>query len=357
MDNVVLILGAGATIAEYNKKSKKNCPPTDKGFFDSIRNIYPEEVGQINNYFLNNYGYNIFSENDSLEKIFVSLYSDSFHLKLGDDAFKNFRLLIKVFNKRIAKTTNNLPVSRKSCLYRIISNYLKRGIPSKSISIITFNYDIQIEKVLSLLNETKRYNAMKPIFEFPACYRISFDPSLITNPTSNKTKCFKTVESTDSGIRILKLHGSLNWYSGHYVPDPSKSAIFNPKRRVWLTKRMTINPGMHLTGAYRVKYTLPLVIPPVNQKSGIFHNVIRSMWNIAESDLKKATEILIFGYSCPELDFESINMIQRSLTQNRKYDQISIIDPDPTLVARYTKLIQPSKVDYYTSAKNYLDNL
>ena len=74
-------------------------------------------------------------------------------------------------------------------------------------------------------------------------------------------------------LRVLKLHGSLNWYSTHTSSTPSRTAMFRPERRLSVTRRKTIAPDMALAGKARKVYTLPVIVPPVTHKSSVLHSV------------------------------------------------------------------------------------
>lgn len=54
------------------------------------------------------------------------------------------------------------------------------------------------------------------------------------------------------------------------------------------------------------------------------------------------------------MDFESSNLIKRSLQNNTKDKKISIIDPDSSVLKRYVDLFQPEKINYYKNAKHFL---
>ena len=77
---------------------------------------------------------------------------------------------------------------------------------------------------------------------------------------------------------------------------------------------------------------------PVTHKSGILHEVLPPVWEEAERKLSTAREIVIFGYTCPSIDLESRNLLQRSIIANRNLKSFTIIDPDPNVIARYIEL-------------------
>lgn len=311
---VSLVIGAGATLSDVMNRSKSKRPPLDKGFFMNCRKDHSDEIILIDDYIKSHYGISILNnEFDSLEGVMTKLYADIYDPMLQKTAIGNFRNLIKIFNNRIAETTNNINITNQRYLYSIISRFLKDGVRPKNIKIITFNQDIQIEKTLEKLDETMSYKKFGKIFNFPYCYELDIERKNITSPTERTLEKFQVGnESGPKGIRILKLHGSLNWYSTHRSANFRPGALFNPNRPIRITTRKNINPNLSLVGRKK-QYTFPIVVPPVTNKSSILHNKIRPIWNNAERYLKESDMLIIFGYSCPPTDFESLNLLQRSI--------------------------------------------
>lgn len=356
---ISLIIGAGCTVSDVSTRPQIRRPPLDKGFFSIADKTNPAQVNPIVSYITENYGLNILQrENDSLEKVMAMIYPDVFDPNLEHNASRVFWGLIDLFSRRLAGTTNNLRATQQRYLYRIISYYLKNGVKPKDITIVTFNQDIQIEKVLHKLGQTERYKKIGTIFNFPYCYSVPIAPANITFPSGTKRKedLFKAGNDPNlKAVKILKLHGSLNWHSTHRSSRPSPQAMFRPNRVIRITRREIIDPQMMvaLTGRHR-QHTLPVIVPPITHKSGILHNDIKPLWRMAEKELKAANEVVIFGYSCPVMDFESSNLIQRSLKEAAKYKDLSIIDPDSSVITRYIDLIKPPQITCYPSAKDFL---
>lgn len=71
---------------------------------------------------------------------------------------------------------------------------------------------------------------------------------------------------------------------------------------------------MRLKTKSRSVYTFPVVVPPVTHKSSILPDALGPVWELVERRLIEANEVIVFGYSCPALDFESANLLRRSLS-------------------------------------------
>jgi hypothetical protein len=136
---------------------------------------------------VNHYGGNLrASELDSLERVIAVLYTDIFGEDLTVPAFSAFRQLVKVFLRRLAITTNDIPMTKGSRLYRIIAGVLNSGVEPEDLTIITFNHDLQIEKALDRLSGM-RGRAGLEVFHFPNCYRMEFEQ--VTSPTTGTMSC------------------------------------------------------------------------------------------------------------------------------------------------------------------------
>lgn len=360
MPRTVLLLGAGASVADVARRSQRARPPLDKGFFQIAASAGADaRVSKVASYLRETYDIDVFSvAEDSLEGVMARLYPDLFNPLLKGKALIAFRALLQLFTDRLARTTNDLRPSRKRLLYRIISRYLAEGADPAEITIITFNQDLQAEKTLELLSETARWgDVASRLFSFPGLYSVA--PGTwenITGPTSGREDdLFTTTEPSGGFLRVLKLHGSLNWYSTHVSTKPPRSAMFNPKRRLSVTRRRSISPDMALNRRARTVYTLPVVVPPVTHKSSVLHDSMSDVWTLAEKRLVDAERIVIFGYSCPALDFESSNLLRRAQLLRESDASISVIDPDGGVATRYIKLLGPTRLSYYSTAHDFLD--
>jgi hypothetical protein len=101
-------------------------------------------------------------------------------------------------------------------------------------------------------------------------------------------------------------------------------------------------------------YTLPVVVPPVTHKSAVLHEALSDVWKLAEERLVEADNVVVFGYSCPALDFESANLLTRAHRKRRPGSSLSVIDPNGAVLTRYIDVLAPSRLSYYASGHEYL---
>jgi hypothetical protein len=336
----------------------KERPPLDRRFFQEAKLTHPRPVSQIQRYIRSTYDRDVLSaDNDRLEAVMGQIYTDLFNPLLEDRALVTFRRLLNLFTQRLAATTNGIRPTNKRLVYRIIVSYLARGVRPEDITIITFNQDIQVEKILHLLSTVDRWRSLADsIFAFPHLYALPSQAGRqVTGPSpSGNVETFSSGGDADRCIRLLKLHGSLNWYSSHSSQRPSRTAMFSPKRVIHITRRRTIDPGMTLQSTQRQMYTLPVIVPPVTHKSAVIHPNVLELWTSSETRLREADELIIFGYSCPALDVESSNQLRRSQIQRDEHAKISVIDPDGSVAHRYISLLEAQRLSYYASGRAFL---
>jgi hypothetical protein len=182
------------------------------------------------------------------------------------------------------------------------------------------------------------------------------------------------------GPLLLKLHGSSNWitsylqydwennrldliqqlrpdifyvfesgsrpyptYGGRYMPDyeefsygyypPNiqgdlgKSA---PPGRVFIRVRPKWPWMPRPTSEESGLMSMPLIIPPVKQKSyDLFGTLFSMLWQKAEDFLVSANHIIIIGYSFPRTDHKSISLFINAFSKRGTMPLVTIIDPYP----------------------------
>ncbi len=339
MENkITIIVGAGGTLSDAIRKSANKRPPLDGGFFLSLKKSGYETNQDYKNviaYLGDIYSIDPLEDmDDSLERMMAILYSDMQNSPNKSEAADAFRSFIRIINKRISETTNDLNPGPKGNLYRLITMLLSMGIKQENITLITFNYDLQIEKTLNLIANTKKWNKYGCVFNFPFCYGLN--NYKITNPPKSES-VFLIDKKEVPCVRILKLHGSLNWISMHKSQNPSPYNLLNTKRDLYITPRQRPLSNLRFRGK-RSMYTFPMVVPPVVNKAAILHSELLSVWESAQKALKTSSKVIVFGYSCPQSDYESANLISRSIRKNDKLRSFSVIDPSTNAFERFVSL-------------------
>jgi hypothetical protein len=352
-NRLVFVIGAGATYGEASQHSSINSPPLDKKFFSICKIKYPDETKSIHEYFLKNYHRDIYSAQfDSLESVMATIYTDIFDPRLKISASKVFIELVNVFNHRLASSTNEIAANNQRSLYKILTRLFDEQYDPENISFITFNQDINIERILNYMQSRKKWQHLE-LFNFPLCYDLDMTGLAVTGPTEN-ANCFTESDNMPVKIKILKLHGSLNWYSAHDTDEFNPEMFFDPNRTLQITSGKIIRHNMKYKNKNK-PYTLPVIIPPVNNKSSIMHNQVKLIWQKAEQKLQKATHVIFWGYSLPDLDFESRNLFVRNISENKGIRKVVVIDPNSSVVKKYIDILGLEDVRYYKNANVYID--
>ncbi|HDY67570.1 MAG TPA: hypothetical protein ENH85_07255 [Candidatus Scalindua sp.] len=136
-----------------------------------------------------------------------------------------------------------------------------------------------------------------------------------------KSRTAGTFEGTDyETYRLLKLHGSTNWYYS-------------------ATKEKTFEQIYLFIGSKEereLKDLIPMIIPPVLDKTGFFkHSTIKSMWNEAKNLLKEARKVYIIGYSIPQTDLTVKFMLQSYIPEDC---EVTIVNKDKERKGYFRKL-------------------
>lgn len=356
---IVILLGAGSTKANADDVPDCEKPPLNSKFFANTRTSieqsdfdHKERARQLENvrrYFEKRHGIDIFSDSeDFLEKIMSTIFSDVKNPESRKEAYPVFRDLLTLIHERIGETTNNIMINGKKPLYRLVDYFFQRGIQPENLTIITFNYDIYIEKTLAelvLSQKVARYfsDPDQTIFLLQYCYEFDYElPTRPPHPIQGYFPIYLNIKK--GGVRVLKLHGSLNWYSHYSKEEINLEDMLNPNRPMKVSGEKAINSTKlkYRNRKGKIEYTLPIIIPPVENKSEIYHSKILDLWDFAREALINADEIIIYGYSCPQSDMDSRNLLYSSLEINPKKQEILIIDSDSSIKNHYQKLL-PSK--------------
>ncbi len=162
----------------------------------------------------------------------------------------------------------------------LIEQLTKKVSPPKTISVITFNYDIATDWALAKKDLLYRY----------------YLPD--ENPPSGQT------------VPLLKLHGSLNWITSG-DPDVLKLVKVVTVRDlanctypvvISLDRVVPVSSVLSLfVSAENCTRPQPLIIPPTFNKASQ-HGALSTVWRQAATELRGARDIYVIGYSFPRSD-------------------------------------------------------
>lgn len=307
----VFVLGAGVA-------STYGCPLTKDLFGKAIKcSSETEMVSRINE--MLKYLYPVFVEEDknypNIEE-FLSLLDvwREFNSKIQRkpaysdydiEQVKNYviRLLAELLDAQTRDVGTDAPIVKFArCL-------------SPNDVIITFNWDIGIERALDLaIDDSNNISDWR--------YRIPRRP-------------------TKKQVVLLKAHGSIDWFRTKDI------SFMSHKRRFFLDDALgqisVINSWDYPRYKTR-KELIPFIIPPTFEKH-FSEGEVMGIWVDIYRALQQAEKIHIFGYSVPQADlhasFTLRAAIQNNLHQSKaEYDGIvKVYNPDSEIRQRFTELI------------------
>lgn len=330
MSNIVLLVGAGATLAEALPKqpSTRRTPPLDATFLELCFHSNLEGVPTLQDYMFSNYGIDPFAGGYRMEEIFNFVYSDVFTGRADDTAIEAYWALLKMYRIAIAQTTNWIRSTGRSGVGSLIKRLWVGNHPS--ITIVTFNQDLVIEKALEKMTSLQPYSNLP--WDIHNCYEMRFEEFLY----SSQATFFKS--RGQESVRILKLHGSLNWFYLARSAEDAKNSIRQPGTKLYCLANRRILSGLTYKAHRRSDHLLPLIVPPVFEKSARYRTSLAKLWRLAREAIEQADRLFIFGYSFPEGDFAARSLL-RSAFHSSNLEEVTVIDSSPAVAGRISALL------------------
>jgi hypothetical protein len=199
-------------------------------------------------------------------------------------------------------------------------------------SIITFNYDLVLERSLFQILNSREYRQFghdglilryhfEPLEDY--CYKIApteyiSDPNnpLKVDPGIMTSSCLQDELKNPLVVDILKLHGSLNF--------PRSKKVRTSKNR----------PPTNVIEE-------PFIIPPVSTKA--ISDEAAGMWREALERLRGAKNVVIVGYSLPPTDYYVQYFLKTALGPSVHLRKITVFNPD---LAEDLALNSPMRLRY-----------
>jgi len=171
------------------------------------------------------------------------------------------------------------------------------------VSIITTNYDLNIESALYWMRLAYSYNTVAQLpFEYQEYIDYQYVGSLYQ----------------EDGVPLFKLHGSINWFE-----VDNNGERFRVDHKILKTVR-GIRLPYPLFHSYEYE-GVPVIIPPTFLKPDIGGQMLK-VWEGAAHALSSAEMIVFVGYSFPPTDVEMRYFLARSLAGNARLRKILVYD-------------------------------
>lgn len=229
----------------------------------------------------------------------------------------------------LASVCGSVHIRRGTNLWDKYLSYLSYLLnESKTLTIVSFNYDLLLEQCLG--DDEVRYDyGPSPDFVFDSSRRQ------------------RALSRSGAHLSILKLHGSSNWgvcrgcqkadraddlvvaYESPYIPTRRRSCPYCNER-----------------------YLVSGIVPPIQGKAGETRH-LTEVWKKARHALKRTRELVAIGYSLPSSDLEAQSLM-REVVALAKRPRITVVSGPSGAPASYSKLL-PKYIDAKCYFEDYLD--
>ena len=224
---------------------------------------------------------------------------------------------------------------------------------NEELSFITFNQDLVIERSIETTIEMAKY-ANTP-WNIARCYSTEFADFIRHSGQPQFTIHTRTPRRPSTPV--LKLHGSLNWVYTVRSATDRKNAMRNPGTRPLLYYNREVPQSMRYQGQQRTLPLLPLIVPPIFEKTPRYRQQLSPVWAAAEQRLTMAERLIVFGYSFPDGDLAARALFRRCFHRNISLREIHVIDPDPVAGARISALTGASRTHIYRSLDSFRESM
>ena len=227
-------------------------------------------------------------------------------------------------------------------------------IYGEQADVLTFNYDTLLEKTIESasglsknvpaeykgkphdtgkISDTEiRYSHFN--WNRPLAYGVKFDEIMLhragIQTFVNDERFYNAYKEGLYNNKILKLHGSLNWfvYSGIRKFDFGNEDVVTSKGKTLLSQGYWwFNEPAEKDG----EIIEPMIITPTLYKNYNGNNLISSVWKQANESLANCKRLVVGGYSFPPTDF-AVRKLFLEAFESHTLEDIIVINPDTSVV-------------------------
>lgn len=208
------------------------------------------------------------------------------------------------------------------------------ALPRHQSTVISTNYDICMDNALLASGNVNYGVAYRSVVA-------RFDT--VPDGRPDEARHFRPLPAGQAhirkdGMRLLKLHGSLNWLYCPRCEELDISLDDTGRRFVLDTEEF----GRCSTGTCTAHYEALVIGPSPEQRYG--HRVLQTTWKQADLALRSADRLVVIGYSLPESDYLIRSLLARRFA--KRSDCVLVVSlrsmeqetADSRLEARYRRL-------------------
>jgi len=317
--NIVFILGAGC--------SQEDQVPLVSDFFDIsfnkvMRHLPENERIKFEN--ILNFRENFLPGSD-IEQLFS--YIDLERYLFPQEINRNLNNIRKDLMFVIAKTIEQNIISGHSQNYKNFYDRHLHGLDKPTV--ITFNWELLADNTF-FEQGVHEWLGENFLIDYGADFH-----RLVGNTSQN-------IDREEAPVKLLKLHGSLNWL--HCKTCPQNNLFFIPYEKIM--------PGVSIPCPTCNNPLDTIMVPPSFQKieQGSELSFLSAIWREAETALINADKIVIVGYSFPDDDVHFKHFFRGALVANYK----RIPNKDITIEVVNHKSFSQDKIDFENHYKKIL---
>jgi NAD-dependent SIR2 family protein deacetylase len=305
--NIVYVLGAGFSKAAGLPLQRELLPEIMK--FEKNDFYYSIAKRDVEDFISENF-HTVNIENLTLEDLFTILDK----AVLGKEYFGGYgwqslykirkglvHTLLILIDSKMKENKEKTTLYSEMCRF-IINNQLKKDGLDDNIKVISLNWDTIFESVINTLKAEKKVD------------NINFSYGVFTH--SLKGKNTENVLTRKKHLKIIKLHGSINW---QYCPNCGR--LFIDKFENIGINHKTICPNCPKTNKDREIILEEMIITPTMLKEYQNHH-LKLSWQQAFIELSRADIAIFIGYSFLLSDYELRYLFKKALSKNVKLEVI-----------------------------------
>jgi len=323
--NYAIILGAGAS---YGSMAGATTPPLDSNFLKVAGTSLSgrsRSVGDRNAWkglikALKKAG--IEKEHaisQRLEQLatYLEARSNMSSLQLGRGQPKRYAEALDRLKDVICRTLEARNGTNACKLHRLL---FERVNPS---AVITFNYDLIADQTLLDLGKLNWAHS-----------EYAGSKTMIVK----RKRPYVPRRNVSNRVRMLKLHGSMNWNKNRRGGSHSLVCSSVPTRSL----------------QYKDSPKDPLIVPPIASKIDIHDGALRRQWALAVAELRTAPGWIIWGYSFPATDTVTQVLCRTALARHRKHKPVIVVNPDFSTQERVKQLVGKVRIEQWSSIERFL---
>ncbi len=320
--DVVFVVGAGASHPDGVPLQNDLLPMLLSGEIVEIQNSY---IGkEVINFIRENFHYKIGKSNyPRLEAVFGFIDYFIQHDESLNAKYTTAKLIeIKEYLIKIIHYLVNLRTDKRSPYYHLFWNLIFKN--NSNISVITLNYDTLLEQAFEDFYQKKGLIDYRIHFMNYEPYAIG--KNKLTKWINVSQPVTITGNSNPVPIKIIKIHGSLNW---KYC-NCCNQVLITPWDRI-----IDLNKGKFLGYTYpdneKYEYKCPLdntefntlIVPPTYLKT-LVHPIISQLLREASREIRSTKKIVFLGYSLSNSDIHIKALLKKHI---QKGTEIVVINP------------------------------